>query len=117
MDSAIDMVPLRPITREVLIKTLCDRHTAGGGPYQAGLGFYAFVRFHVDSMKFRRWNMDPEVLALCPPIVHPEDVASVGQPIPPAQNAPVPDLTVSSPTGAPALSPPSAQTQSPSPKP
>ena len=81
MDSAIDMVPLKPITREVLIKTLCDRHTARGEPYQAGLGFYAFVRFHVDSMKFRRWNMDPEVLALCPPIIHPSDVASVGQPM------------------------------------
>jgi hypothetical protein len=84
MDSAIDMVPLKPITREILIKTLCDRHTARGEPYQAGLGFYAFVRFHVDSMKFRRWNMDPEVLALCPPIIHPSDVASVGQPLPAA---------------------------------
>lgn len=83
MDSAIDMVPLKPITRDVLIKTLCDRHTTYGEPYQAGLGFYAFVRFHVDSMKFRRWNMDPEVLALCPPIIHPSDVASVGQPLPP----------------------------------
>lgn len=81
MDSAIDMVPLKPITREVLIKTLCDRHTAKGEPYQAGLGFYAFIRFHVDSMKFRRWNMDPEVLALCPPLIHPEDIASVGRPM------------------------------------
>jgi hypothetical protein len=26
--------------------------------------------------------MDPAVLALCPPIVHPSDVASVGQPLP-----------------------------------
>jgi hypothetical protein len=26
--------------------------------------------------------MDPAVAAECPPIVHPEDVASVGQPIP-----------------------------------
>ena len=82
LDSAVDMVPLKPITRPALIKTLCDVHTAHGEPYAAGLGFYAFLRFHVDSIKFRRWNMDPEVLALCPPIVRPADVASVGQPLP-----------------------------------
>lgn len=81
-DSAIDMVPLRPITREALIQTLCATHTANGDRYGAGLGFYAYLRFHVDSTKFRRWNMDPAVLALCPPIVHPSDVASVGQPLP-----------------------------------
>jgi hypothetical protein len=87
-DSAIDMVPLQPITRETLIKTLCDDHNKHGAAYGAGLGFYAFVRFHVDSVKFRRWNMDPAVLALCPQILHPADVASVGQPAPPP-NAPV----------------------------
>lgn len=87
-DSAIDMVPLQPITREALIKTLCDAHTQHGAPYGAGLGFYAFLRFHVDSIKFRRWNMDPAVLALCPPLVHPEDVASVGQPLPAKAQAP-----------------------------
>jgi hypothetical protein len=81
-DSAIDMVPLKAITREQLIKTLCDDHTKHGAAYGAGLGFYAFIRFHVDSTKFRRWNMDPEVLALCPPIIHPSDIASVGQPVP-----------------------------------
>jgi hypothetical protein len=81
-DSAIDMVPLKPITREALIKTLCDEHTKYGAAYGTGLGFYAFLRFHVDSVKFRRWNMDPQVLALCPPIIHPSDVASVGQPLP-----------------------------------
>jgi len=100
MDSAIDMVPLRPITREALIKTLCDRHTARGEPYQAGLGFYAFIRFHVDSMKFRRWNMDPEVLALCPPIIHPSDVASVGQPLPPP-TMPAPTAAPPAPVAAP----------------
>jgi hypothetical protein len=40
------------------------------------------MRFHVDSTKYRRWNMDPAVAAECPPIVHPEDAASIGQPIP-----------------------------------
>lgn len=92
LDSAIDMVPLRPIDRVTLMRTLCGDHTQHGGPYNAGLGFYAFVRFHVDSTKFRRWNMDPAVAAECPAIVHPEDAASVGQPLPPATTpAPTPE--------------------------
>ena len=95
LDSAIDMVPLRPITREALMRTLCGVHTEHGAAYSAGLGFYAYLRFHVDSTKFRRWNMDPAVAAECPPILHPEDIASVGQPIAPTATpastaAPVP---------------------------
>ena len=69
-------------THAAVIQTLCATHTKNGDRYTAGLGFYAFLRFHVDSTKFRRWNMDPAVLALCPPIVHPSDIASVGQPLP-----------------------------------
>lgn len=80
--SAIDMVPLRPITREAMMRTLCGDHNAHGSGYHAGLGFYAYMRFHVDSTKYRRWNMDPAVAAECPPIVHPEDVATVAQPLP-----------------------------------
>src|SRR4029079_12104801 len=110
-DSAIDMVPLKQITREELIKTLCDDHTKHGGPYGAGLGFYAFIRFHVDSMKFRRWNMDPEVLALCPPLIHPEDIASVGQPIP---TTPAPAPAIAPPVTA-APSPPAGKPEQPQP--
>ena len=84
LDSAIDMVPLRPTTREALMKTLCGVHSEHGAAYNAGLGFYAYLRFHVDSTKFRRWNMDPAVAADCPAIIHPEDIASVGQPLPPS---------------------------------
>jgi len=80
--SAIDMVPLKPITREAMMRTLCVDHSTHGEAYRAGLGFYAYMRFHVDSTKYRRWNMDPAVAAECPPIVHPEDAASIGQPIP-----------------------------------
>jgi hypothetical protein len=80
--SAIDLVPLRPITREELMKALCVAHSEHGAAYNAGLGFYAYLRFHIDSTKFRRWNMDPVVAALCPAIVHPEDIANVGQPLP-----------------------------------
>ncbi|HEX5239186.1 MAG TPA: D-Ala-D-Ala carboxypeptidase family metallohydrolase [Sphingomicrobium sp.] len=90
LDSAIDMVPLRPTTREALMKTLCAIHSEHGQPYNAGLGFYAYLRFHVDSTKYRRWNMDPSVLADCPPLIHPEDIASVGQPLPPPSTAAVP---------------------------
>jgi hypothetical protein len=101
-DSAIDMVPLRPIDRVTLMRSLCGAHSEHGAPYNAGLGFYAYLRFHVDSMKYRRWNMDPAVAAECPPLIHPEDIASVGQPLPtpviatpvatppPAQPAPQP---------------------------
>ena len=93
LDSAIDMVPLRPIDRVTLMRTLCGVHTEHGAPYNAGLGFYAYLRFHVDSTKFRRWNMDPAVAAECPPIVHPEDIASVGQPIAPAPGTATPVST------------------------
>ena len=87
--SAIDMVPLRPISRIDMMRALCTTHTLHGAQYNTGLGFYAFMRFHIDSTKFRRWNMDPAVAAECPPIVHPEDIASVGQPLPPTSPAPV----------------------------
>jgi hypothetical protein len=106
LDSAIDMVPLRPIDRLTLMRTLCSGHNQHGAEYSAGLGFYAYLRFHVDSTKYRRWNMDPAVAAECPPIVHPEDVASVGQPIP-AQAAPAaaPGAATTTPAPAPATAP------------
>ena len=102
--SAIDLVPLRPITREDLMRTLCTMHSRRGPDYQVGLGFYAFLRFHVDTTKFRRWNMDPTVAAQCPPIVHPEDSATTGQPLPPP-TTPQPQPPVISPP-APAPKPP-----------
>jgi len=103
LDSAVDLVPLRPIDRLTLMRTLCGIHTEHGAAYNAGLGFYAYLRFHVDSTKFRRWNMDPAVAAECPPIVHPEDVASVGQPlvVPAPGPATAPIGAVSAPMTAP----------------
>ena len=53
---AVDMVPLRPMTREMLIRDLCATHAIDGPRYGVGLGFYPFVRFHVDSRKFRTWG-------------------------------------------------------------
>lgn len=55
--SAIDMVPLRPTTREELIHDLCAVHAKGGEPYSVGLGFYAFLRFHIDTRRFRKWGV------------------------------------------------------------
>lgn len=107
LDSAIDMVPLKPIDRVTLMRRLCGVHTEHGSAYNAGLGFYAYLRFHVDSTKFRRWNMDPAVAAECPQLIHPEDIASVGQPLPsPAGASTAPAAaaapsTVGSPVGAP----------------
>ena len=78
--SAVDLVPLRQTTREELMRKLCAVHARRGTDYSVGLGFYAFLRFHVDTTKYRRWGADPNV-ASCPPIVRPMDVATVGQPI------------------------------------
>jgi len=78
--SAIDLVPLRPTSREELMRTLCAVHARRGTDYEVGLGFYAFLRFHVDTRKYRRWGADPGVHSKCPAIVRPVDVASVAQP-------------------------------------
>jgi hypothetical protein len=112
--SAIDMVPLKPTTRENLMRALCADQARRGPDYQVGLGFYAFLRFHVDTTKFRRWNMDPAVAAQCPPIVHPEDAATVAQPLP----GPPPGTVTSPPATpepqpSPAVVPPAQNSQPP----
>jgi len=52
---AIDLVPLTETPRERLVETLCAVHDRRGQAYGAGMGFYPFLRFHVDSKGFRRW--------------------------------------------------------------
>jgi len=106
LDSAVDLVPLKPIDRVTLMRTLCGIHSEHGAAYNAGLGFYAYLRFHVDSTKFRRWNMDPAVAADCPPILHPEDVASSGQPM--VVTAPGSAVAAPGTVSAPVTAPPSA---------
>jgi hypothetical protein len=63
---AVDLVPLRPITRDALIKQLCDVHAQRGQPYGVGLGFYVGLRFHIDSRKFRTWGVNDEGGIACP---------------------------------------------------
>jgi hypothetical protein len=100
--SAVDLVPLRPTTREQLMRTLCGAHARRGPDYEVGLGFYAFLRFHVDTTKFRRWNMDPAVANQCPPIVRPSDIATVAQPLQPAATSTASDSGTVRPASAPA---------------
>lgn len=52
---AVDIVPLRPITREALMVQLCAIHTAHSGSNN-GLGFYKGLRFHIDARKYREWG-------------------------------------------------------------
>ena len=53
---AIDLVPLRPIDRDGLIRAICAVHLSGGSAFDIGIGFYKGLRFHVDSKKFREWG-------------------------------------------------------------
>lgn len=75
---AMDLVPLNPTTREELMARLCAVHRQRGEPYNAGLGFYVGLRFHIDSRRFRRWGVEPAIEAYCPPIPKPPE------PVPPA---------------------------------
>lgn len=53
---AIDMVPLRPISRQSLMQGLCTVHVTNSDIKNAGLGFYKGVRFHIDSRNHREWG-------------------------------------------------------------
>jgi hypothetical protein len=55
---ALDMVPLKPISRAGMIRSLCAIHAWRGGGYDVGLGFYQGRRFHIDSKGFRKWGPD-----------------------------------------------------------
>jgi hypothetical protein len=115
--SAVDLVPLRPIDRVPLMRALCTVHSRYGETYNAGLGFYAYLRFHIDTMKYRRWNMDPAVAAECPPIIHADDAATIGQPMPPQASQLPPQPPQAQPTvAAPPTTPPQETPQPPTPK-
>jgi hypothetical protein len=55
---AIDLVPLAPLTRAGLMRSLCKIDDLRGQQYEIGLGFYSGVRFHVDSQRYRLWGAD-----------------------------------------------------------
>lgn len=74
---AVDLVPLRPIERDVMMETLCAAHLRRGSDYQVGLGFYAFLRFHIDTLRYRKWGFaeaaeaSPCRIAIVPPVASP----------------------------------------------
>lgn len=53
---AVDLVPLRPVTRESLMEQLCAVHRESGAHHSIGLGFYKGLRFHIDAKKYRDWG-------------------------------------------------------------
>ncbi len=53
---AVDMVPLRPTSREALMTQLCRIHRESGERFYTGLGFYKGLRFHIDAKKYREWG-------------------------------------------------------------
>ena len=53
---ALDLVPIRPVARDGMIRSLCAIHRWRGPEYATGLGFYSGLRFHVDSKGFRKWG-------------------------------------------------------------
>lgn len=55
---ALDLAPLRTLSRDGMIRSLCSIHGFRGEGYDVGLGFYSGMRFHVDSKGFRRWGSD-----------------------------------------------------------
>ncbi|MEO7504603.1 MAG: hypothetical protein ABIT69_05410 [Sphingomicrobium sp.] len=68
---AVDLVPLRPTSREALMRGLCAIHEWQGGGFDVGLGFYKGLRFHVDSKKFRKWGaaLGDETTVGCPQVM------------------------------------------------
>jgi hypothetical protein len=55
---ALDLVPLKPMTRQDLIAAVCKLHSVRGKAYKVGLGFYDGLRFHIDTKAYRRWGSD-----------------------------------------------------------
>ncbi|HEY0625719.1 MAG TPA: D-Ala-D-Ala carboxypeptidase family metallohydrolase [Allosphingosinicella sp.] len=53
---ALDLTPVRPLSRPQMIRSLCAIHGFRGQEYDIGMGFYSGMRFHVDSKGFRKWG-------------------------------------------------------------
>jgi hypothetical protein len=100
---ALDLIPRQPLTRRQLFERVCPVHARAGRAANAGLGFYNFTRFHIDTRSFRRYGSagpqgnespcavlergeDPEAPPLPPPASVPPPVAAPQQPaVPPPQ--------------------------------
>lgn len=56
--AALDLTPVRSLSREQLIAKLCPLHARTGARFDVGLGVYAITRFHIDTAGHRRWGAD-----------------------------------------------------------
>jgi hypothetical protein len=93
---AVDLVPLRPTTREALMRGVCAIHSWQGGGYDVGLGFYKGLRFHVDSKKYRKWGaaMGDERTLGCPQVMAAIDAQAAAAKAAIATRSPAPPGTV-----------------------
>ena len=110
---AIDLVPLRPIDRVGLIRSVCRIHLWRGASFEVGLGFYVGLRFHVDSKKFRRWGGGGES---SPCVLAAPDPQPPGA-LPGAGPVPAPEPTLPQPTPEPLAPLPDALAPLPTPQP
>ena len=60
---AIDMRPVKNVSRAALIEKLCALHARKGKRLNIGLGIYKGRRFHIDTAGFRRWGHDHHAIS------------------------------------------------------
>lgn len=76
---AVDLAPRDAITREEMIAIICKLQDDHGADFNLGLGFYAETRFHIDSMRLRRWGLgNISATSPCGPL----EQAQAGEPAP-----------------------------------
>lgn len=56
--AALDLMPVRRLSRDELIARLCPLHAHTGARFEVGLGIYPVTRFHIDTAGHRRWGAD-----------------------------------------------------------
>ena len=52
--AALDLTPVRPLSRADLIAKLCPLHAGTGVGFNVGLGIYTITRFHIDTAEDQR---------------------------------------------------------------
>jgi hypothetical protein len=85
---ALDLIPLRPIERGELMRRLCSVHARAGPAAEAGLGFYTYLRFHIDTKSFRRWGSAGPAGNESPCAVIERGEDPLAPPLPPAEPVP-----------------------------
>jgi uncharacterized protein YcbK (DUF882 family) len=60
---AIDMRPVKDVSRAELIQKLCALHARKGKALNMGLGIYKGSRFHIDTAGYRRWGHDHHAIS------------------------------------------------------